>query len=294
MCTDGVQQTDCAGSTCTQLHVEDTVLPFPLRKVTEASALVHEVDMKTVLSEQILRSIDEMCSERLKRVPVQYIIGEWDFHDMTLEMRQPVLIPRPETEELASIIVDEWPLEREQEGTFLEIGCGTGALSLYILSKLPNVQCIAVDKSETACTLTLTNASRFNLQDRIQVIHGDIFKDQTISELSCNGPYNVLVSNPPYLTSDEMDTLEKEVAGYEDHGALHGGTDGLDIICRILAESCNLIKDKQSVLWLEVGLEQPEKIKKIVELHPEFMLSYIKTIQDFTQRGRFCKLQLKK
>lgn len=256
--------------------------------------MIHEVDMNIQPSSDILRRIDEMCLERAKRIPVQYIIGEWDFHYMTLKMRPPVFIPRPETEELADIIVNRWPRELQQGGKFLEIGCGTGALSLYILKQLSNTKCVAVDKNKTACDLTLKNAARHNLEDRIHVTQGDIYDGSVISNLCSLGPYDVVVSNPPYLTSDEMTKIEAEVATHEDHDAFYGGADGLDIIRRILTLSHKLLRSDESFVWLEVGLQQPELIKKITESHPEYMLSYEETLKDFTQRDRFCKLRLQR
>ncbi|XP_060602283.1 MTRF1L release factor glutamine methyltransferase-like [Ruditapes philippinarum] len=249
--------------------------------------MIHEVDMNIVPTEVSLKAIEDMISERLKRVPVQYIIGEWDFHDMTLEMKEPVLIPRPETEELAAMIVNQWPLSRDQTGRFLEIGCGTGALSMYILRQLPKVTCTAVDKNETACELTLRNASRYNLQHRIHVIHGDIRA----------GIVKLMKPNITFLNISQTKTVSlinacKFIFSYEDHDALYGGTDGLDLVRKILTESGKLLKDKQSYVWLEVGLGHPEKIRRIVELQPKFMLSYKETLKDFTGRGRFCKLQL--
>ncbi|XP_053384243.1 MTRF1L release factor glutamine methyltransferase-like isoform X2 [Mercenaria mercenaria] len=253
------------------------------------SKMKNVTDMNFIPSECTQRKIEEMCKERMKRKPVQYIIGEWTFHDMTLEMRPPVFIPRRTTEDFASIIVNEWSLEHEQTGRFLEIGCGTGAVSLYILRKLPNVKCVVVDKNEIACKLTVANATRYNLEERIHVIHGDILQDRVISELSRCGPYNVLVSNPPSMSTDKMRSFGPELE-YEDLDAIYAGTDGLDIIRRILAISHTLLYDNLSFVWLEMG--EPERIKGLLESHHEIRLSYMETFKDFRGRDRCCKLQL--
>lgn len=255
--------------------------------------MIHEVNTNAHLSPDLTRKINEMCMKRLERVPVQYIIGEWDFHDLTLEMRPPILIPRPETEELAAMIAEEWP-SKGGDGRFLEIGCGTGAISLYILSQLKQLSCVAVDKSSTACDLTKANASKLFLHDRISVLHGDITERSTICALSALVSFDVLVSNPPYITSVEMDALQPEVAKYEDEIALHGGEDGLDIIKHILSVAYSLLKPEHGLLWLEVGLHHPEMIRKLVEQSPELRLSYLKSIKDFSGRERFCCLGVRK
>ncbi|KAL4226561.1 HemK methyltransferase member 1 [Mactra antiquata] len=251
--------------------------------------MIHEVNTHERASEDIVQAINKMCELRLKRTPVQYVIKEWDFIDMTLEMCPPVLIPRPETEELASMVVNSLQSSNVKNGLFLEIGCGTGAVSLYILKCLPKMRCVAVDISSVACDLTLRNASFYDLQDRLTVIHGDAFTDATLSQLQHYGRYNIIVSNPPYITSTDMLLLQPEVKLYEDHRALYGGEDGLDIARNILQLSRKLLHCNGSV-WLEVGLNQADKIKSMVNQNPDLHLVYKQTIQDFSKRDRFCKL----
>ncbi|KAK2534279.1 Hemk1 [Columba guinea] len=115
--------------------------------------------------------IQQLSNKRLERMPVQYVLGEWDFQDLTLKMRPPVFIPRPETEDLVSLVVEEesWKCEKNSDLRFpvsvphpviLEIGCGSGAIALSLLCKLPQSQVIAVDKEKTAVDLTRENAHR--------------------------------------------------------------------------------------------------------------------------------------
>ncbi|KAG8535498.1 hypothetical protein GDO81_028424 [Engystomops pustulosus] len=117
--------------------------------------------VRSPVSADVTTLIEKMAQERLKRVPVQYIIGEWDFLDMTLEMRPPVLIPRPETEELVGLVLaDCLELHQSPDSSLLEVGCGSGAVSLAILRKIPQVRVIAIDKSDAAVRLTRDNAER--------------------------------------------------------------------------------------------------------------------------------------
>ncbi|NXS44191.1 HEMK1 methyltransferase, partial [Balaeniceps rex] len=115
--------------------------------------------------------IQQLSNKRLERMPVQYVLGEWDFQDLTLKMRPPVFIPRPETEDLVSLVVEEESQKCEKNSglcfpvpvphpVILEIGCGSGAIALSLLCKLPQSQVVAVDKEKAAVDLTRENAHR--------------------------------------------------------------------------------------------------------------------------------------
>lgn len=93
---------------------------------------------KWILSDEQLKRFEELCECRLARMPVQYIIGEWDFREFTLTMRPPVFIPRPETEELVELVLQQ--IDAKQPMRFLEIGCGSGAISIALLKSLPKVR----------------------------------------------------------------------------------------------------------------------------------------------------------
>ncbi|XP_075820834.1 MTRF1L release factor glutamine methyltransferase isoform X2 [Microtus pennsylvanicus] len=118
------------------------------------------------LTPKQLQYIQELCSHRLQRMPVQYILGEWDFQGLSLKMEPPVFIPRPETEELVEWVLEEVaqrpPAVGAQGGPLiLEVGCGSGAIALSLLSQLPESQVIAVDKGEAAVRLTRKNAQSY-------------------------------------------------------------------------------------------------------------------------------------
>ncbi|XP_022110043.1 hemK methyltransferase family member 1-like isoform X2 [Acanthaster planci] len=111
------------------------------------------------LTQAELDLINRLCTKRMQRIPVQYIVGDWDFHDLTLLVRPPVFIPRPETEMLVDIILGHY--SEEEELHFLEIGCGCGAITLSLLFELPLAHVTAVDCSEEAVLLMLENAKRY-------------------------------------------------------------------------------------------------------------------------------------
>ncbi|KAM5292589.1 MTRF1L release factor glutamine methyltransferase isoform 2-T2 [Ctenodactylus gundi] len=236
------------------------------------------------LNPQQLQCIQELCSHRLQRMPVQYILGEWDFQGLTLKMAPPVFIPRPETEELVEWVVEEVAqrphVMRGQDGPrILEVGCGSGAISLSLLTQLPESQIIAVDKEEAAITLTCENAQRLRLQDRIRVIPLDVTLEGSWAHLLPWGPMDLIVSNPPYVFHEDMEQLVPEISSYEDPVALNGGEDGMNIIAHILTLAPQLLKDYG--IFLEVDPRHPELVNRWLQRHPDLYLNLMAVRRDF-------------
>ncbi|KAK2915179.1 MTRF1L release factor glutamine methyltransferase isoform X2 [Channa argus] len=284
---------------------------FEKRGVTETEhscnyIIAHLLGAKTVeslergkltefLSREKVEQVWKLCTRRLSRMPVQYVIEEWDFRDLTLKMKPPVFIPRPETEELVDLVLTDLQKKAGTGGdtqhTCLEVGCGSGAISLSLLKSLPQLKAIALDKCQAAVNLTMENALRLGLDDRLQIYHIDVMKDvETL--LSLCRPISVLVSNPPYLFSEDMASLEPEVFRFEDHAALDGGKDGLQVIRQILTLSPQILSNHGRV-YLEVDPRHPLLIQPWVEAHVEG-LHYMETRHDITGRPRFCILQKEK
>lgn len=141
-------------------------------------------------------------------MPIQYVIREWDFRNLTLEMRPPVFIPRPETEQLVDLVLTELNTNPIEE--VLELCCGSGAISIALLKENPDITVIAVDKSEEACSLTRDNAKRYGVDSRINIIQMDI---NEISPEYFDKKFDVIVSNPPYVPSGDMLHLQPEILG---------------------------------------------------------------------------------
>ncbi|XP_039766495.1 MTRF1L release factor glutamine methyltransferase isoform X2 [Ornithorhynchus anatinus] len=239
-------------------------------------------------------------------MPVQYVLGEWDFQDLTLKMAPPVFIPRPETEELVNLVLKEKSLKNmgsmEAAPSFhqlpdfptgpliLEVGCGSGAISLSLLSKLPQSRVIAVDKSEAAVRLTRENAERLHLQDRIKIIHHDISSRMNWQQLIPWGPVDLVVSNPPYIFQSDMAHLAAEILSYEDPDALDGGEDGMKVIRDILSLTPWLLKIFGSV-FLELDPRHPELVGNWLAKQPDLFLSLSATHTDFCGKPRFLHIQ---
>ncbi|XP_010613742.1 MTRF1L release factor glutamine methyltransferase isoform X1 [Fukomys damarensis] len=246
------------------------------------------------LTPQQLLCIQELCSYRLQRMPVQYILGEWDFQGLSLKMAPPVFIPRPETEELVEWVLEEMsqrPHVIGQDGPrILEVGCGSGAISLSLLTQLPESQVIAVDKEEAAISLTSENAQRLQLQDRIWTILLDVTSEESWTHLLPWGSVDLVVSNPPYVFHQDMEQLAAEIRSYEDPVALDGGDEGMDIITDILTLAPRLLKDSGSI-FLEVDPRHPELVSNWLQSQPDLYLNLVAVRKDFYGKPRFLHVQ---
>uniref|UniRef100_A0A3P8X4L2 peptide chain release factor N(5)-glutamine methyltransferase n=1 Tax=Cynoglossus semilaevis TaxID=244447 RepID=A0A3P8X4L2_CYNSE len=280
-------------------HFEESGVTEP--DLSSHYIVAHSLGGKTVqqrkltefLSREKTEQIWKLCTKRLSRMPVQYVIQEWDFRDLTLTMRPPVFIPRPETEELVELVLTDLknkPSSGDTVQTCLEVGCGSGAVSLSLLSSCPQLQVVALDRSQEAVELTKENASRLKLQDRIQIHHLDFMTEADEACSRCS-PVSVLVSNPPYLFSDDVKTLEPEILRFEDPFALDGGSDGLTVIKQILTVAPKILSDRGGI-YLEVDPRHPPLIQQWVEANVA-ELRYVETRPDINSRPRFCVLQKK-
>ncbi|EGD72852.1 hypothetical protein PTSG_04580 [Salpingoeca rosetta] len=204
-----------------------------------------------------------LAHRRACREPLQYVLGEWDFRDQTLTMRSPVLIPRPETEVLVDLIQRKL---RQQHGLhFLEIGVGSGAISLSLLHENPSWTATGIDLDDAAIQLTQHNASRCGVADRLTLHKQDITTATPSSPCFSSGPFDFVVSNPPYIRRDEMPKLAPELR-YENDMALCGGEDGLDVTRAILDIAPHIISRTGGArqLWLELSPPQCSAVARLV------------------------------
>ncbi|XP_064931312.1 MTRF1L release factor glutamine methyltransferase isoform X8 [Columba livia] len=202
--------------------------------------------------------------------------------------------------DLVSLVVEEesWKCEKNSDLRFpvsvphpviLEIGCGSGAIALSLLCKLPQSQVIAVDKEKTAVDLTRENAHRLQLQDRIHILHHDV-SHSSAKQLLLWGPLDFIVSNPPYVFHEDMASLDAEILCYENLDALDGGDDGMRVIKTILALAPSLLKDSGSV-FLEVDHRHPDMVENWLRAHPNLLLVLRAIHKDFCGKPRFLHIQ---
>ncbi|XP_043477719.1 MTRF1L release factor glutamine methyltransferase-like isoform X2 [Leptopilina heterotoma] len=233
-----------------------------------------------------------------KRMPIQYIIGNWDFRDITIKLIPPIFIPRPETE----ILVD-FVLKRISTGNYpdfscdiLEIGCGSGAISLSILQTCKKLKILAIDTNKNACNLTLENAQNLKLDDRLTVINATLQEDGTIKNSSQENSldfkektFDFIISNPPYVSTKQVFRLMPEIKLYEDVRALDGGEDGLKVIKPLLHYSAKALKPGGR-LFIEIDPAHSEYIQFFTAKYNELKLKYEHTYKDFSNYDRFVEV----
>ncbi len=206
-----------------------------------------------ILPSSAVEVLFALARKRVEGKPLQYLLGEWDFYGRTLEVAENVLIPRPETE-----TVVEKALEGFSGGTFLDWGTGTGCIALSLLLDRPAARGIAVDSNPAALSTAWKNLRRYGCLARSLLWHSRTPEDIPCGEASLD----LLVSNPPYISSSVLPSLQKEVL-HEPRTALDGGPDGLDCYRMLLAWCPKRVKKGGRVLF-EVGDgEQAERLKEI-------------------------------
>lgn len=225
---------------------------------------------------------------RLQHKPIQYIIGNWDFFGLELECKEPILIPRPETEELVQMVIDSKLIIDDKSTIILDIGTGTGAIGLALLSHFKYIRCHAIDVNPIAVELATLNAKKLGLDNRFHV--SNISIQRFSQEVANINQYDLIVTNPPYIPSKDMPTLQVEVREYEDYAALHGGDDGLDIVKDIINASHKLLRHgSSSTLWMEVDTSHPNAIEDLLQQQSSQIS--VNKYHDLSKNPRFVKIK---
>jgi len=210
------------------------------------------LDLDRPLTAAQLAELRPLVKRRAEREPLQYIVGTVDFCDMELKVDRRALIPRFETEELVELACEALSASPK---TILDLGTGSGALALALAKKYPEASVDAVDVSAAALSLAQENAAALGLDSRVTFHEGSCWRPLGLGEQL----FDLIVSNPPYLTDEEMTTAEPEVVGHEPHSALVSGADGLDDFRIIFKEAASHMKPG-GLLALETGIAQAEAL----------------------------------
>ena len=224
--------------------------------------------MSREIKEEDKNKIREMLMLRAKnRKPLQYILGEWEFYGLPFKVRENVLIPRPDTEILVEQCIQ---LMREiEEPNILDIGSGSGAISIAIANELKSSSVTGVDINEDAIRLANENKV-LNKVENVNFMKSDLFE-----KLDEDFKYDLIVSNPPYITKDEYETLMPEVKNFEPKNALTDLGDGLYFYREISKKAGAYLKDT-GYLAFEIGYKQAKDVSKILEDNNFAVLSIVK------------------
>lgn len=218
-------------------------------------------DMRFYATDEVERRAEEMVQRRLAGEPVAYITGVWEFRGLPMEVSRDVLIPRVDTEVLAELAIKYLRGTGRLDARVLDLCSGTGCIGCAIAAELPRVRVVLADVSPEAMEISRRNVSRNGLDGRISFLPADVMKQPPLM----TGSFDLVVSNPPYIPTMEILTLDPSVRDYEPVWALDGGEDGLDFYRAILKNWASVIRQGGELMF-EVGEDQAERVKDLMRM----------------------------
>ena len=222
-----------------------------------------------------IEAFQALIKRRANYEPYEYIVGEASFYDIELNVEQGVLIPRPETEILIDLVAEI--IEKEKITSIAEIGVGSGAISVVLARKSPNLKIIATDICDTPIKVSRFNIQKYQVEDRVTVIKSSILDE--VKE-----PIELVVSNPPYIANDFK--LEKNVGEYEPKEALFGGVVGDELLKQIVLDvkaknikylACEMGYDQKKPMiefFNEIGVESYRFYKDLAKFDRGFVITF--------------------
>lgn len=219
-------------------------------------------ELKDYEYNQFMTYINRRCNNE----PLQYILGSQEFMGLNFKVNTSVLIPRQDTEILVETILNNLPSLKKI--SILDIGTGSGCIAISLAHFIKNSYIVALDISKTALEVAYYNACDNKVVDKIYFLESDLlssFEDPNSKLVDIiKNKFDIIVSNPPYISLDEMKTLDKEVFHFEPHSALYGGIDGLDFYKKIITQSTNFLKPN-GLLTFEVGYNQSMSVSSLMK-----------------------------
>lgn len=260
-----------------------------------ARSLLSYVSGKTneqIVAQREMYAPEAVCDameDAVRRVmagePLAYILGEWSFYGMTLYVNPSVLIPRDDTCAVTQLAIKRG-LYLEQNPRILDLCTGSGCIGLAVAKRVKDAHVTLADISETALAVAKKNVVRHELTSRVACVQADALAPAP----DFLGKFDLIVSNPPYITTREMTELDKSVKDYEPHLALHGGDDGMDFYRSIVENYTNALKPG-GFLCLEYDPAQAEGICWLLENNGYTVLE---RVRDYNDRERALTAQLRK
>lgn len=224
-----------------------------LAHILNCKRLYLYVDATKNLSPAQVSRYENLIERRAEKVPVAYLTGQREFMGLNFAVTPDVLIPRPDTEILAQFAIEN--LTAVENPTFADLGMGSGAICVSILKYVKNSKASAVDISQDAIDCAKFNAEKFGVDDRINFYVGNLFEPLRGQK------FHAIISNPPYIPTKDLSTLQNEVKR-EPRLALDGGVDGLDFYRRIIEGAPNFLFSG-GFLAVEIGINQADAVKNL-------------------------------
>jgi release factor glutamine methyltransferase len=228
------------------------------------------------VAEPARKGFRELVLSRAKGSPVAYLVGRKEFFSLTFAVSPDVLIPRPESE---FVVTEYLALTSQLESPrCVDVGTGSGCLAIALAHQQPNGQFVAIDISEPALAVAMRNAAALGVADRIDFRIGD-----RLAPLRSECAFDAIISNPPYIATEEMDRLETGVRDYEPRLALDGGPGGLAMVTRLIEEAPAYLRPGGHFI-LEIGTAQEAPVRALIEAQPSLKLA--PTVYDLSNHPR--------
>lgn len=225
------------------------------------------------LNQEQFEAFRSLIKRRAAGEPLQYITGHQEFFKLDFEVTPAVLIPRPETELIVEAALALLPDDRAAR--IADIGTGSGCLAISLLHERPAARAVAIDVSPAALEIARRNAARHSVADRLDLLGSDTLSALGVAQVEWR--FDLIVSNPPYVSEDEMKTLQREV-NHEPRTALAAGADGLSIIRRLLHEARPFLRSGGHLVF-EIGFGQSEAIEQLIDRHVWNLLERCEDLQ---------------
>ena len=234
-------------------------------------------DRDLYASEAVCQSMEDATARAVKGEPLAYILGEWEFYGLKLYVDKNVLIPRDDTVAVTQLAINQ-ALFLNQDPRILDLCTGSGCIGIAIASRVKDARVTLADISRDALAVAKKNVTNHHLSGRVSCVQADALKPAS----SFLGKFDLIVSNPPYITGQEMKELPDSVKDYEPHLALHGGEDGLDFYRSIIENYTPALKPG-GYLCFEFGMGQGDDICDLLQKHGYTILE---RARDYNDRER--------
>lgn len=234
-------------------------------------------DIQMYASEENCEAMEAAVSRVRAGEPLAYVLGQWDFYGMTLQVNDGVLIPRDDTCAVTDLAIKR-ALFLDTSPRILDLCTGSGCIGLAIAHRVKDARVTLADISPSAMAVAKKNITLQKLSGRVSCVSADAMKEPP----AFLGKFDMIVSNPPYITTQEMAALPESVKNYEPHLALHGGEDGLDFY-RAIAQNYRKALKPGGFLCLEFGMGQGDAVCRILETNGYTILD---RTRDYNDRER--------
>ena len=234
------------------------------------------INNKEIVNEESLKIIYKIVERLKNNEPIQYIFGETDFYDLEFKLNEDTLIPRPETEELVDLIIQE---NFNKNISILDIGTGSGCIAISLKNNLPQSKVSAIDISSNAISIAKENAKRYNLEL-------SFIKDDILNPSQKYSIYDIIVSNPPYIRNSEKKLMLQNVLEYEPHRALFVEDNDPLIFYREIAKFGKQHLSQNGIIYFEINEKLSFETKNLLE---DLGYNEISIIKDINDRDRIIK-----